>query len=73
MRPVSSRQPFNRMDFEDDAPASWDDELKTRDWLVKRYPRNGTYFGGGNGVQLTADGRLNGVADSRRTNFAAGQ
>ncbi len=72
MRPVTSKQPFNRLEFEADAPAAWDDELKSLNWRVKRYPRNGTYFGGGNGIQYSADGSLIGVADPRRTNFVAG-
>jgi gamma-glutamyltranspeptidase/glutathione hydrolase len=72
MRPVTSKQPFNRLQFEADAPAAWDDELKSLNWRVKRYPRNGTYFGGGNGIQYSADGSLIGVADPRRTNFVAG-
>jgi gamma-glutamyltranspeptidase/glutathione hydrolase len=73
MRPVTSRQPFNRIEFEADAPASWDDELRALDWQVKRYPRNGTYFGGGNAIQYSKSGALIGVADPRRTNFVAGE
>ncbi len=73
MRPVTSKQPFNRIEFENDAPAEWDDQLQARDWQVKRYPRNGTYFGGGNGIQFAEDGKLIGVADPRRTNFVAGK
>lgn len=72
MRPVTAKQPFNRLEFENDAPAAWDDELKALDWQTKRYPRNGTYFGGGNGIQFDGD-KLIGVADPRRTNFVAGE
>lgn len=73
MRPVTSKQPFNRIEFEADAPQTWDDELKALDWQVKRYPRNGTYFGGGNGIMYSPEGTLIGVADPRRTNFVAGE
>jgi gamma-glutamyltranspeptidase / glutathione hydrolase len=73
MRPVTAKQPYNRIEFENDAPAVWDDQLKALDWQVKRYPRNGTYFGGGNGIQFADDGTLIGVADPRRTNFVAGE
>lgn len=72
MRPVTSKQPFNRLEFEADAPAEWDSELEALNWQVKRYPRNGTYFGGGNGIHYSADGSLFGVADPRRTNFVGG-
>ncbi len=72
MRPVTSNQPFNRIEFEKDSPANWDAELKSLGWRVKRYPRNGTYFGGGNGIQYAPSGKLIGVADPRRTNFVAG-
>jgi gamma-glutamyltranspeptidase / glutathione hydrolase len=72
MRPVTSKQPFNRIELEADAPSAWDDELKSLHWKVKRYPRDGTYFGGGNAIQYSQTGRLIGVADPRRTNFVAG-
>ncbi len=72
MRPVTSKQPFNRIEFENDAPSSWDNEFKLLGWQVKRYPRNGTYFGGGNAIQYADSGELIGVADPRRTNFVAG-
>ncbi|MCC7087304.1 MAG: gamma-glutamyltransferase, partial [Pirellulales bacterium] len=72
MRPVTSKQPFNRIELENDAPAGWDADLKALGWQVKRYRRNGTYFGGGNGIQFADNGKLIGVADPRRTNFVAG-
>ncbi|TWU29425.1 gamma-glutamyltransferase family protein [Bythopirellula polymerisocia] len=72
MRPVTAKQPFNLMEFEDDAPASWDQELADLGWKTKRYPRNGHYFGGGNAIQVEKSGKLIGVADPRRTNFVAG-
>ncbi|QEG34549.1 gamma-glutamyltransferase family protein [Bythopirellula goksoeyrii] len=72
MRPVTAKQPFNLMEFEKDAPASWDQELAGLGWKTKRYPRNGHYFGGGNAIEIAETGKLIGVADPRRTNFVAG-
>ncbi len=72
MRPVTAKQPFNLMEFEADAPASWEQELAERGWKTKRYPRNGLYFGGGNAIEIVETGKLIGVADPRRTNFVAG-
>ena len=73
IRPVSAKQPFNLLEFEADAPASWDTELATLGWKTKRYPRNGHYFGGGNAITYDKSGKLIGVADPRRTNFVAGE
>jgi gamma-glutamyltranspeptidase/glutathione hydrolase len=72
-RPIGSDESPNIVDLEDDAPAELDQELKDLGWKTTRKKRNGSYFGGGNAVIYQADGKLLGVADLRRTNFAAGQ
>lgn len=48
--------------------------LRTRGWKVVLPERagRGRYFGGINAVEFNADGSLNGYADPRRTNAAAG-
>lgn len=72
-RPVGSDELPNIVDLENDAPAELDQELQKLGWKTTRKKRNGSYFGGGNAVIYQADGKLKGVADLRRTNFAAGQ
>jgi gamma-glutamyltranspeptidase/glutathione hydrolase len=72
-RPRGSDELPNIVDLEEDAPAELDAELEARGWTTVRMRRNGAYFGGGNAVMYKADGSLEGVADPRRTNFAAGK
>ena len=72
-RPIGSDEAPNIVDLEDDAPAELDADLQRRGWKTVRMRRNGAYFGGGNGVMYQSDGKLLGVADPRRTNFAAGK
>jgi len=71
-RPVTSSEAYNIVDIEDDAPATLDAQLAEFGWSPVRQKRDGHYFGGGNAIQYGRDGRLLGVADSRRTNDAAG-
>jgi gamma-glutamyltranspeptidase/glutathione hydrolase len=71
-RPVTSKEAYNIVDIEDDAPAALDEQLVELGWTPVRQKRDGHYFGGGNAIQYDRDGRLLGVADSRRTNHAAG-
>ncbi len=72
-RPIGSDESPNIVDLEEDAPAELDADLQARGWKTVRMRRNGSYFGGGNAVMYQPDGRLEGVADLRRTNFAAGK
>lgn len=72
-RPIGDDEKPNIVDLEEDAPKSLDAELEKRGWQVVRKRRDGSYFGGGNAVLYHADGKLEGVADLRRTNFAAGK
>ena len=72
-RPIGSDDLPNIVDLEDDAPVELDADLEQRGWKVVRMRRNGAYFGGGNGIVYRSDGTLEGVADPRRTNFAAGE
>ena len=60
------------MDLEDDAPAEFDGQITALRWHPERHKRDGSYFGGGSAVLYRPDGRLQGVADLRRTNTAAG-
>jgi gamma-glutamyltranspeptidase len=71
-RPIGADELPNIVDLEEDAPEDLDDALRDRGWKTVRMRRNGSYFGGGNLVLYQADGKLQGVADLRRTNFAAG-
>ncbi len=72
-RPIGSDEAPNIVDLEDDAPAELEADLQRRGWQTVRMRRNGAYFGGGNGVMYQPDGKLLGVADPRRANFAAGK
>ncbi|TWT90311.1 Gamma-glutamyltranspeptidase precursor [Pseudobythopirellula maris] len=75
-RPSTSKQPPNVIDLEEGASAdelaTLREELETLGWRTERKPHNGHYFGGGNAARFLAGGRLEGVADDRRTNFADG-
>lgn len=73
MRPVTKKQPFNRMEFEVGSAEAWKSQLEALGWQTKSHPRDGHYFGGGNAIQYAADGTLIGVADPRRTNAVAGE
>jgi gamma-glutamyltranspeptidase len=72
-RPIGDDEAPNIVDLEEDAPAELDAELKELGWKTVRMRRNGSYFGGGNAILYRPDGKLEGVADLRRTNFAAGK
>ncbi len=72
-RPIEKGQPSNVIDLEEDAPASLAGGLVARGWHSVEQPRDGTYFGGGNGVQYVSGGHLIAVADSRRVNTADGK
>jgi len=72
-RPIGSEEEPNIVDLEQDAPPALDADLVERGWKVVRKRRDGSYFGGGNAVLYHVDGKLEGVADLRRTNFAAGK
>jgi gamma-glutamyltranspeptidase / glutathione hydrolase len=72
-RPLSAAESGNVVDLEDDAPAAFDAELTALRWYPERHTRDGSYFGGGSAVQYLPGGRLQGVADLRRTNFADGE
>jgi gamma-glutamyltranspeptidase/glutathione hydrolase len=72
-RPRGSDESPNIVDLEEDAPAELDAELKDLGWKTVRKRRDGSYFGGGNAVLYRSDGKLEGVADLRRTNSAAGK
>lgn len=71
-RPLNSRESGNVVDLEDDAPADFDGKIAAMRWHPERHKRDGSYFGGGSAVLYRPDGHLQGVADLRRTNFAAG-
>ena len=71
-RPLSSEEARNVVDIEDDAPPEYDEQIKQLGWQVVRHPRDGSYFGGGSAVKYLQDGRLEAVADLRRTNAADG-
>ena len=67
-RPLNSEESGNIVDLEDDAPAEFDGQIAALRWHPERHKRDGSYFGGGSAVLYRADGRLQGVADLRRTN-----
>jgi len=71
-RPLRADGPPNIIDYEEDASQEWVEQLASRGWSMKSRPRDGHYFGGGSAAQFTDGGAIVGVADTRRTNFAAG-
>lgn len=72
-RPIYRGEPSNFIDFEEEAPDDLVGQLVTRGWRTEERQSDGSYFGGGNGVQYLPDGRLLAAADPRRTNDAAGK
>jgi len=72
-RPIGSSDSPNIVDLEEDNPAEFDQQLEELDWQTVRHPGDGHYFGGGNAVMYQPDGKIKAVADSRRTNSAAGE
>jgi gamma-glutamyltranspeptidase/glutathione hydrolase len=71
-RPLDASESGNVVDLEDDAPAEFDSQIAALRWHPERHKRDGGYFGGGSAVLYRGDGGLQGVADLRRTNSAAG-
>lgn len=72
-RPIEKGEAANVIDLEEDTPAAFLKELEAKGWTSVAQARDGSYFGGGNGVQYLKDGRLLAVADSRRVNAAGGR
>jgi gamma-glutamyltranspeptidase/glutathione hydrolase len=72
-RPILQGEPANVIDLEHDAPDILFKRLDSRGWMSVAQVRDGTYFGGGNGVQYLSDGRMIAVADSRRANAVGGK
>ena len=71
-RPLRADDSPNVIDYEADASKEWVEQLSSSGWSLKSRPRDGHYFGGGSAALYSDDGTIVGVADSRRTNFAAG-
>lgn len=71
-RPLQSDEAPNVIDYEEDFPTEWVEQLTFQGWSLESCPRDGHYFGGGSAAQYESDGTMIGVADPRRTNFAAG-
>jgi gamma-glutamyltranspeptidase / glutathione hydrolase len=71
-RPLRDDEPPNVIDYEEDASQKWAEQLASRGWSLAPQPHDGRYFGGGSAAQYRDDGTIVGVADLRRTNFAAG-
>ncbi|WP_145062551.1 gamma-glutamyltransferase family protein [Adhaeretor mobilis] len=71
-RPLRKNAPENVIDYEVDAPSEWVAQVKDHGWQLEPRPRDGHYFGGGGAAQYQESGTIVGVADPRRTNFAAG-
>jgi gamma-glutamyltranspeptidase/glutathione hydrolase len=72
-RPLTPEESANVVDLEDDAPIEYDAQIRELGWHVVRRERDGGYFGGGSAVMYRPDGRVEAVADLRRTNFADGE
>lgn len=72
-RPLNAEQAANVIDYEEDADANWKEQLESRGWKLEKKRRDGHYFGGGNAAKYRDDGTIIGVADPRRTNYAAGE
>ncbi len=71
-RPLQADEPPNVIDYEEDADKAWIEQLSSSGWSMSSRERDGHYFGGGSAAQYNDDGTIVGVADLRRTNFAAG-
>lgn len=71
-RPMTEDDPSNRVDLEDGTEPLLEQQLRGRGWSIVHRPRDGHYFGGGNGIARCSNGTMMGVADTRRTNFADG-
>jgi gamma-glutamyltranspeptidase/glutathione hydrolase len=71
-RPLTKDEAANIVDLEEDAPEAFDEQLSEMGWKPERHTRNGAYFGGGSAVRYQTDGKLQAVADLRRTNSADG-
>ncbi len=71
-RPLTQAAAPNTVDLEEGLAQEVASDLQRTGWQVEPRLRDGKYFGGGNGISRTASGQLIGVADTRRTNFAAG-
>lgn len=71
-RPLRADDSPNVIDYEADASKKWVEQLSSSGWALKSQPRDGHYFGGGSAALYSDDGTIVGVADTRRTNFAAG-
>ena len=72
VRPLRYDSKENQIDHEEDASPFWQAEMAARGWQLRAKPCDGHYFGGGGAAQYANDGSIVGVADPRRTNFAAG-
>ena len=72
LRPLRFDAQENVIQYEADASSHWVEELAARGWKLESRPRDGHYFGGGGAAVYAGDGAIVGVADPRRTNFAAG-
>jgi gamma-glutamyltranspeptidase/glutathione hydrolase len=72
-RPLTKDESANIVDLESDAPEEFDQQLREMGWKPERHSPSSSYFGGGSAVLYKSDGKLEGVADERRTNFADGE
>lgn len=72
-RPLAADEPANVVDYEADHDEQWVEMLSRRGWTLESRPRDGRYFGGGNGAGYLPDGSIMAVADPRRTNRAGGE
>ncbi len=72
LRPWQRRSdPRNLVDVEDGFTGA--DELRQRGWVVDFHPADEHLFGGVNAAWRDMNGKMDGVADSRRHNYAKGQ
>jgi gamma-glutamyltranspeptidase/glutathione hydrolase len=72
-RPLRRGEQAITLDMEGTPGEALSKALRDDGWRIVEQRRDGRYFGGGNAIEFHHDGTLLGVADRRRTNFAAGE
>jgi gamma-glutamyltranspeptidase / glutathione hydrolase len=71
-RPASKKDPASQIDLEEGTAKAIEGDLAGRGWQAKMFVDNEFYFGSVNAAFVRENGRIDGVADDRRTGDASG-